>query len=531
MNGQITAEANSVKLSNKQFAGTIAGLQLILLLAALDQTIITTAMPRIVAELGGFERYAWATTSYLLTSTVSVPVFGRLSDIYGRKPLLLAGIALFIIASILCGGAGILPMGDAMTQLIVARAMQGLGGGIMLGLAFTVVADILPPAERGRYQGHFAAVFALSSIFEPVLGGWVADKLSWRWLFFVNLPVGAIGMYVFARAFPARKRTEAGIQRLDIAGITVFTTLLVTLLLALGWIAESGLSSQHGAIALASFTALLLLFIAVERKAQHPLMPLSLFVRPVIAIASISLFVTGIGMFGSVLLIPLFLQSVMGLSATISGALLTPLIITVAGSSVAGGICLSRTKKYKSLILFALALMSAGVFCLSRIDANSTLPLIIAYMLVVGVGMGLLLPVYTIVIQNAVEQSEIGTVTGFGQFFRSVGGTVGVAAFGSMMLASYRNQLLSPLITQPVLSAIENPLQPAKLQANLAKVLVREQDIAAVLLQVRHALVTSIDSVFAVYAGALVATLLLTIFLDEIPLRAAAPSSAHSGTA
>ena len=530
MNAQSVSETGIVKLSRQQFSGTIISLQIILLLAALDQTIITTAMPRIVADLGGFERYASATTAYLFASTIAVPVFARLSDRYGRKPLLLAGINIFIAASVLCGCAGLLPVGDGMTQLILSRALQGLGGGILLALVFTVVADILSPSDRGRYQGHFAAVFALASIFGPVLGGWVAEQLSWRWLFFINVPVGALGMYIFAKSFPLIKSKQMLAQRLDKAGIALFIILFITLLFGLGQIAGKGITDLMSLAAVATFIIVLWLFICTERKAEQPLMPLRLFVRPIIAIASISLFVTGIGMFGSVLLVPLFLQSIMAVSPAASGALLTPLILTVAGASVVGGMTISRTKKYKNLILIALALMTAGTFCLSRIDAGSSMSTIITYMIISGIGMGLVLPIYPIVVQNAVSQAEVGAVTGFSTFFRSIGGTVGVAAFGAMMLASYRNQLVSPLLTGPVLSAVENPLQPAKLHAQLRLLLGNARDVETVSEMVKHALVNSIDSVFAIYAGALFITLLLTICLDELPLRSEESSGARLET-
>ncbi|HEY9774955.1 MAG TPA: MDR family MFS transporter [Planktothrix sp.] len=517
--GESSSEA--LVLTRKQFAGTILGLQLILLLAALDQTIITTAMPRIVADLGGFTEYAWATTSYLLTSTIAVPVFGRLSDIYGRKPLLLGGTALFVVASVFCGCAGWTSAIDSMTALIIARAFQGLGGGIMLGLIFTVIADMLAPADRGRYQGHFAAVFALASIAGPTLGGWVADQLSWRWLFFINVPVGALAMLVFWRSFPGALVKKQQID-LDIAGIAAFCATLVPLLLGLSWLSQYTWSSPQLFITLPFAALMCCAFIFIELKARDPLLPLSLFSRSVMAICSISLFVTGIGMFGSVLLIPLFLQSVVGVSAALSGALLSPLIITVAVASVIGGLILSRKKQYKALILFSLLLQTVGTFQLSKISAESHLTYILAFMLVVGAGMGLLLPVYTIVIQNSVAQEEVGTVTGFSQFFRSIGGTVGVALFGSLMLGSYHhelNKLLPPSLPPQTLAALANPLAPAKMKAQLMAI---DPHVAATLFDhVRQALVVSIDGVFSIYAGALAITLILTLWLEEKPLRSA----------
>lgn len=526
-----------VTLAPRQFALTIVGLQLILLLAALDQTIITTAMPKIIAELGGFTRYAWATTSYLLTSTIAVPIFGKLSDQFGRKPLLLCGVGLFVVASILCGAAGWMPLGplDGMNQLILARALQGLGGGVMLGLIFIIIADILSPADRGRYQGHFAAVFAVASIFGPALGGWIADKLTWRWLFFINLPVGALAMLVLYLVFPAIKPAGTS-DKIDWLGITIFSATLVPLLLGLSWMAEYGWTGIPVVIALLIAIAMGFSFVAVELRAPNPLMPLILFTQPLLAISCFSLFVTGIGMFGSVLLIPLFLQSVIGVSAALSGALLTPLIVTVAVTSIISGLILSKTKLYKSLVLFALLLMTVGVFHLARIDASSPLTLIITYMLVVGVGMGLLLPVYTIVIQNAVPHDRIGTVTGFSQFFRSIGGTIGVALFGSIMLSSYRHNLstmLASKVSPETIALLHNPLDAAKLKMELDTLLAHShasETSSSLLQHVQNALVSSIDGVFMLYAGLLAITLIVSLWLEERPLRSASDYAAHSET-
>lgn len=526
-----------VTLGPRQFASTIVGLQLILLLAALDQTIITTAMPRIIAQLGGFTRYAWATTSYLLTSTIAVPIFGKLSDQFGRKPLLLAGVGVFVIASILCGAAGWMHLAllDGMNQLILARAIQGLGGGVMLSLIFIVIADILAPADRGRYQGHFAAVFALASIVGPALGGWIADKLSWRWLFFINLPVGALAMIVLYLALPAVK-PEATSDKIDWLGITIFSATLVPLLLGLSCMADYGWTGLPVVISLVIAAVMGFAFVATELRAPNPLMPLILFTQPILAISSFSLFVTGIGMFGSVLLIPLFLQSVIGVSAALSGALLTPLILIVAVTSIISGLILSKTKLYKSLVLFALLLMTVGVFHLARIDASSPLTLIITYMLVVGAGMGLLLPVYTIVIQNAVPQDRVGTVTGFSQFFRSIGGTIGVSLFGSIMLSSYRHNLrtgLADKVTPETIALLHNPLDATKLKMELDTLLshsTMSETSSSLLQHVQNALVASIDGVFMLYAGLLAITLIVSLWLEERPLRPASDYGAHAET-
>jgi len=519
-------------LTRKEIAGTILGLQLILLLAALDQTIITTAMPRIVADLGGFGRYAWATTSYLLASTVAVPVFGKLSDSWGRKRPLLFGVAVFVVASVLCGIAGsvALPL-DGMMQLIAARALQGFAGGIILGLSFTVVGDLFSPAERGKYQGNFAAVFALASIFGPALGGYIADQFTWRWLFFVNVPVGLLAMIVFHLSFNPPVAPLVGARKVDVSGIVTFTVALLGLLLGLNWSAEGGAAQGYAAVALALSVIFGIAFMVCEAKAQDPLLPMHIFGNSVVTVSIISSMVVGIGMFGSILLIPVFLQSVMGVSAAISGALLTPLILTVAVASVVGGFVLSSLRKYKGLILLGLILMGVGTFMLSRMNTQSSLTLIVAYMMVVGTGLGLLLPVYTIVIQNAVPQEMIGTVTGFSQFFRSVGGTLGVAGFGSLMLSSYRKEMqveLPSFISNGVLQAI-NPLEPSRLKSQLPQLLgtvsgVTPDTIDLVLGHVRQSLVVAIDQVFFLYASLLLLTVVLSLGLEELPLRKANPN-------
>jgi len=333
------------------------------------------------------------------------------------------------------------------------------------------------------------------------------------------VPVGALAMFVFNLSFAGKRVNEAG-ARIDYAGIAAFTGMLLSLLLALGSIADRSVSPATITVSLAIALALLILFIRIECKASHPLMPLPLFIQPIIAISSISLFVTGIGMFGSVLLIPLFLQIAMGVSAATSGALLTPLILTVAASSVAGGVIISKTKQYKSLILFALLLMTTGVYLLSRISEATSITMIISYMLVVGFGMGLLLPVYPIVIQNAVPQDKVGTVTGFSQFFRSIGGTIGVALFGSLMLSSYRKHL-SESVSASVLQLIDNPLHPARLKLQIASAVNTPAEVESTLLFVKHALVAAIDHVFVLYTGALAVTLIISLWLEDRPLRTA----------
>src|SRR5580704_1384895 len=350
-------EANRPGLHNltrRQLAGTLTGLLLTLLLAALDQTIVGTAMPRIIAQLNGFDRYPWVTTAYLLTSTIAVPIFAKLSDIYGRKWFFLAGTVLFVIASAFCGGAGQWIPGDGMTQLIVFRGLQGLGAGMIIGLLYTIIGDIFAPADRAKFQGLFAAVWGLASIFGPTLGGWITDEFSWRWTFWVNLPVGALAAAAILVEFPYFR--SHGVRRqIDWLGVFTLSACLVPLLLALTWVTNYGWSSQRVVGLLIASAVMLAAFLLAESRAQEPLLPLWLFRDRTIAVSSIVVFLLGTGMFGVILYVPLFMQGVLGISATRSGSLLTPLLIGAVLSSIAAGNIISRTGRYRTLAVFGSA--------------------------------------------------------------------------------------------------------------------------------------------------------------------------------
>src|SRR6202049_2059733 len=348
-----TADASQPGLHNltrRQLPGTITGLLLTLLLAALDQTIVGTAMPRIIAQLNGFDRYPWVTTAYLLTSTIAVPIFAKLSDIYGRKWFFLAVNVLFVVSSAFCGAAGEvrwLP-GDGMTQLIVFRGVQGLGAGIAMGLLFTIIGDIFAPAQRAKYQGLFASVFGLASIFGPTLGGWITDQFSWRWTFYVNLPVGALAVAAILFEFPYFR--PQGVKRvIDWAGVLSLIACLVPLLLALTWVTDYGWAASRVVGLLGVSVFMLGVFLFVENRASEPLLPLWLFRDSIITVSSIAIFVLGIGMFGVILYVPLFMQGVLGVSATQSGSLLTPLLIAAVVSSIAAGNIIGRTGRYRML--------------------------------------------------------------------------------------------------------------------------------------------------------------------------------------
>ncbi|HEY9756280.1 MAG TPA: MDR family MFS transporter [Oculatellaceae cyanobacterium] len=527
-------------------APTIVALQLFLLLAAIDQTVITTAMPRIIDELGGFDRYSWATTGYLFSSTIAVPVAGRLSDLYGRKSSLLVAVLVFVVASLACGAAVNLPGVpiDGMAQLIVYRILQGIGGGALVSLAFSVVADMFSPAERGRYQGYFAAVFAFASIVGPALGGYVADVFSWRWLFFVNLPIGLIGTAIFNRSFqlpqPQEKPKEEEASHtagknlsvvasnnpdsIDWKGLVLFCFSSLALLVAL----SLPLAGRMWVNAASAFLFLLLgwLFIKVEKTARSPFLPIQQISSKIIFISIISLAIYGVGMFGASLLVPLYMQSVRGLSVSRSGLMLSPLILTVALSSILGGQWMSRTGKYKVIVLTGLILMSVSVLILSSFSATTSLVTVISCMVVAAMGIGLLLPVYTVVIQNAVSDDMTGTVTGLSQFSRSMGGTLGVACLGSLLIFFYSGNLSEKQslrsLPPSAMMLLKNPIEPSKLKPAIeAAVLPTKSELHAdsVIEEVVDSLYSSMQIIYRIYGAMLIFAVLLNLLLEELPLR------------
>ena len=518
-------------LTRRQLAGTLTGLLLTLLLAALDQTIVGTAMPRIIAQLNGFDRYPWVTTAYLLTSTIAVPIFAKLSDIYGRKWFFLAGTLLFVIASAFCGGAGQFNWvpGDGMTQLIVFRGLQGLGAGMIIGLLYTIIGDIFAPADRAKFQGLFAAVWGLASIFGPTLGGWITDEFSWRWTFWVNLPVGALAAAAILVEFPYFR--PHGVRRqIDWWGVLTLTLCLVPLLLALTWVTNYGWTSQR-VVALLIVSALMVVaFLTAERRAAEPLLPLWLFRDRTIAVSSIVVFLLGIGMFGVILYVPLFMQGVLGISATRSGSLLTPLLVGAVVAAVASGNIIARTGRYRTLALCGSALATVGMFLMAAMNGSTTHMEVVRNMVIAGLGIGIMQPIYTLVVQNVAPPAHMGAATASTQFFRSIGATVGVAVFGSIMLTRYHERFESsipPGTPAIALKPFKEPLMLMQIRAQLEAVYSLQphgRDLLHKLLDnVRVALLDGLHDIFLAGAILMVVAVGANLLLQDVPLRKKAP--------
>jgi EmrB/QacA subfamily drug resistance transporter len=525
------ATSGLVRLTRPQLIGTLIGLALAALLAAIDQTIVGTAEPRIIASLSGFNRYPWVATTYLLTSTLSVPIFASLSDIHGRKPFFLLGATLFVVTSALCGAAGTLtfmPI-DGMGQLILFRGLQGIGAGMVMALLFTIIGDIFSPTERGRYVGLFSAVWGVASIFGPTLGGWLTDQWSWRACFWVNLPVGAIAVAAIYLQFPNMK-PHAAARRIDWGGFATLIACVVPLLLALTWATEYGWTSLRVELLLAFATVMLPVFLLVESRSPEPMIPLVLFRHPVISICSICVFLLGVGMFGVIIYLPLFMQGVLGVSATRSGNLLTPLMMGAVFGSFASGQAVSRTGRYKGVAVAGSILIAIGMVLFARMDANTARSYVALGMIVSGLGMGLVQPVYTVAVQNVAPRAQMGAATSSTIFFRSIGSTVGVAAFGTIMLTRYHSEFAAAAPAQvpdSLTAFFSNPLllvqMRPQIEASFAQTPGGSGVLNALFGAVRNSLEHGITEIFFWSAVTMAIAVLAHLVLRSEPLRTQMP--------
>ena len=425
---------------------TVIALIIVLLLGALDQTIVSTAMPRIVAELKGLEIYAWVTTVYLLSSTVMVPIWGKLGDLYGRKAVLLWGVSIFIAGSALCGMSGefgALPLlGGGMTQLIVFRGLQGIGGGALFTSAFAVIADLYPPRERGKMSGYFGSVFALASIVGPVIGGFFTEHgtvhtggftlAGWRWVFYVNLPLSALALFMIATRTPGLKAGRGG--KVDVLGALLVVTAFVPLLLALSWGGHTYPWASAPVIGMLAVTvASLGLFAYVETRVAEPILPLDLFRNRMFTLGNGASFIISMAFFGAITFLPLYLQLGLGVSATQSGLAMLPMMFGMILSSTISGRLVSQIGRYKPMMIFGAATMLVGILLMTSLGPDTPLMGVAARMFVLGLGLGPAQGLFAMAVQNAVPVERIGVATSSAQFFRQIGSTVGVAIFGAVM--------------------------------------------------------------------------------------------------
>jgi EmrB/QacA subfamily drug resistance transporter len=400
-----------------------SGLMVTLMLAALDQTIVSTALPRIVSDLGGLSSYSWVFTAYLLASTVTVPLYGKLGDKYGRRPLFLIAIGIFLVGSALCG------LAQNMTELVVFRAVQGLGAGGLFPLAIAVVGSIVPPRDRGRYQGLIGAVFAAASIIGPAVGGFIVDNASWRWIFYVNLPVGGLAMLVISVTMPRRATRHE--HSVDWLGGGLLAAGTAFLLLGLVWGGtEYPWGSPEVLGAIAASLVLLATFGLVERRVPEPILPFDLMRNPIVSASVVCVGLIGMAMFGTIAFVPLFVQGVIGTSATSSGVVLTPFMLGAVTTSILSGQIVSRTGRYRPMVVIGPIVLTVGMLLLWRMGPETTNAEAARNMVVAGVGLGMMMQMFVLSVQNAVPMRSMGVATALTQFGRSIGATLGVTLMG-----------------------------------------------------------------------------------------------------
>jgi EmrB/QacA subfamily drug resistance transporter len=513
---------------------------LTMFLASLDQTVVGTALPRIVTDLNGASLYAWVVTAYLLSSTVTVPIYGKFSDVFGRKVMLMIGVCLFLAGSWLSGAA------QSMNQLVAFRAVQGLGAGALFPIVLATIGDLYSPRERGRFQGLFGAVFGLSFIVGPFIGGWITDHVSWHWVFYVNVPFGIAALAVLAIVLPSAGRRQASIRDLDYLGIVLFTAGVVPFMLGLS---NKGNVSSTGQLAnwtdrdvggyILLGVVVLAIFLFFEARAKEPILPLDLFKRRDYAVSMAAVFVFGVAMFAAVIFMPRFYQTVRGISATASGYYIWPLLVGLMGGSIGTGQIISRVGRYKWLMVGGAAVMLVGGFLLTHLTAGVSDWELWLWMLILGLGIGPAMAGYTVVVQNAVPMNRLGVATSTLTFLRQIGASVGLAAAGTIFSTSFANRLPTNLaeegVPQPLISqlvklsgALQNVgngrgllehFLPAQLQPLVPKIIAGAN----------NAMALAIGDLFWITIVAGLLGLAFTLLLRDLPLRSIAEMQALGG--
>ena len=500
-----------------------------MLFAALNQTIVGTSLPKIIADLGGIEYYSWVFTIFMLASSITAILVGKLSDIYGRKPFILLGIGVFSLGSLLCGVSG------SILELILYRGIQGFGGGMIMSTAFTAVGDLFPPRERGKWQGIMSSVFGLASVFGPTLGGYIVDHFHWHWVFWIFLPFGLVAFAAIYFLFPSVQRKEK--ESIDYTGSLLLTLTMVPLLLSFTWAGNQFDWVSPEIIGLFAVTIVaFIFFIRTENHVSSPVLPLDMFKNKVFTVSNIIGFFLGAGMFGSIMYMPFFIQGVMGTSATKSGFVMMPLTLAMVAGSTMSGQIVTKTGRYKKLAMLGLLIMVSGMTSMHFMDTETTNTTAIVNMILVGSGLGIAFPIFTLTVQNAVEHKYLGVATSSVQLFRQLGGTIGVSIMGSVMnnsLADHFNENSQKLIASTPnvtpqmgeqIKELANPQVLLNQGAVLEKFRALPPESLGFIKQVlgilRESLSYALNGVFLTGAIVIGSAFLLTLFfLKEIPLK------------
>jgi EmrB/QacA subfamily drug resistance transporter len=504
-------------LSHRQILVVLFGVMAGMFLAALDMGIINTALPRIVSELGGLDRLSWVVTAYLLTATAVTPLWGKLSDLYGRRLIFQIAIGIFLVGSVLSGAS------QDIGQLIAFRALQGVGGGGLFAIALAIIGDVIPPRERGRYQGYFGAVFGTSSVAGPLLGGFFTDGPGWRWVFYINVPIGLAALLVTSvalRRMPVVRRK----RQIDYLGAAAVMAAVTCLLLYLDWRGRDyGWTEDVALVLLGGSILLTVAFVLVERRAAEPILPLRLFRNAVYSVGNAYNFLMGVAMFGTMVFLPVYLQAVKGLSPTASGMAMLPTIVGLLGTSTAAGHLMTRTGRYKVFPILGAAVVAVSMLLLSTLGVDTPQWQVLAYAFVFGFGLGLTMQTTLTAIQNAVEHRDMGVATSSATFFRQMGGAIGAAVFGAV-LASRLSHYLAEQLSGAGVGQLPGG---AAVEANDVQAI---QELAEpVRGLVLSAFSSAVGDVFMVGAPFIVAAFVVALFLREVPLRTGAPAGGGGG--
>ncbi|WP_238457909.1 MDR family MFS transporter [Alkalihalobacterium alkalinitrilicum] len=492
----------------------------VMLFAALNMTIVGTSLPKIVADIGGMEFFNWAFMIYMLCSSITAILVGKLSDIYGRKVFILTGICFFIVGSVLCG------FSTSIIQLIIFRGIQGFGGGMIMSSAFTTVGDLFSARERGRWQGLMGGVFGVSSLFGPTLGGFIVDNMDWSWVFWIFIPVGVISFFMILKLYPQSERKEK--EKIDFLGSFVLSIVIISLLLAFSWAGRQYAWTSLEIMGLFSISALaFLLFIYIESKVKSPVVPLYLFKNKVVSISTIVSFLSGVGMFGVIMYVPFYVQGVLGRTATTSGLVEMVMTISMVSFSALSGQIITKTGKYKKLALVGFCIMAIGFMLNATLTPDASITKLLIHLIITGVGLGLTMPIFTLTVQNAVEHKYLGVATATSQLCRQLGGTVGVAVMGYIMSTKMTRQIKAEQEFQQNQGQFGTELQNPELLMDPYAIQNIRMDMPEQMqpmfdqfvIALREALNFGLTQVFLFSGIVILSAFVVTLFLKEIPLR------------